>query len=81
MINLQVQFHIEQPILDRAVDQSIYELLSVMVVNRGLRIVDCTLTTENNCVHSEDAGVECSGENINHYIYFNAKKMFHTIHL
>ena len=29
------------------------------------RIVDCTLTTENNCVHSEDAGVECSGENIN----------------
>ena len=28
------------------------------------RIVDCTITTENNCVrdHSEDAGVECSGE-------------------
>ena len=33
------------------------------------RIVDCTLTTENNCLHSEDAGVECSGENIN--LFFN----------
>ena len=28
------------------------------------RIVDCSIKTENNCVrdHSEDAGVECSGE-------------------
>ena len=47
-----------------------------MVVSRGLRIVDCTLTTENNCVHSEDAGVECTGENINHYIFLMLKRCF-----
>ena len=28
------------------------------------RIVDCTLNYENSCVHSEDAGVNCSGENV-----------------
>ena len=27
-------------------------------------IMDCHLNYENNCVHSEDAGVECTGENV-----------------
>ena len=35
------------------------------------RIVDCTLNYENSCVHSEDAGVECSGENVCNYSIMN----------